>query len=146
MLADVLHHPQGFPIRFMGIILGDNPSRHCFILTDLFPISFFRLVMIMLLKICAADKIFSKIFLKAIRATFFSNMWCDQGREWGLGVISNRKGKFKLLVFQGDPLPQFPPLVWHPDLSIRKILRSDRSAYCNDFEKHFLSKQQIYSM
>ena len=37
-------------------------------------------------------------------------MACDQGREEGLGVcvcgggISNRMGKFKLLVLQGDPL------------------------------------------
>ena len=32
-------------------------------------------------------------------------MACDQGREDGLGGISNRMGKFKLLVLLGDALP-----------------------------------------
>ena len=36
--------------------------------------SFFKLVMIVLLKIYVAVKIFVKISLKAIRDTFFSNM------------------------------------------------------------------------
>ena len=57
------------------INLADNPAGHCFILRDLFPISFFKLVMIMSLKIYAADKVFGKICLKAIRATLFSNIW-----------------------------------------------------------------------
>ena len=41
-------------------------------------------------------------------------------------VISNRRGSFKLMDLQGErpnPLPQFPPLVGHPDLLIRKTLR-----------------------
>ena len=68
--------------------------------------TFLKLVMIVLLKKYVAVKIFVKICLKAIRDTFSSNMFvCDQGREGGLGVISNRWGKFKLLVLQGDPLP-----------------------------------------
>ena len=75
-------------------------------------------------------------------------MRSGEGRETGEDI--QQKGMFKLLVFQGDPLPQFLSLVWHPDLSIRKILKSDWSTYCNDFEKseweYFLSKQQIYSM
>ena len=69
-----------------GIILGDNPAGHCFALRDLFPISFFKLVMIVLLKIYAAVKIFGKICLKVIRDTFFFQyVVCDQGREGGLG-------------------------------------------------------------
>ena len=37
---------------------------------------------------------------------------------------SNRRGKFKLLDFQGDPPPpQFPRLVGCPDLPMRKTLR-----------------------
>ena len=49
-------------------------------------------------------------------------MVCDQGREGGIGVISNRRRKFKLLVLQGDPLLQIPPSVWHPNPPIRKTL------------------------
>ena len=52
--------------------------------------SFFKLVMIVLPKIYAAGKIFGKIFgkisLKAIRDTFFPNMWSviRGGKEnWG---------------------------------------------------------------
>ena len=39
--------------------------------------------------------------------------------------LSNRRQKFKLLGLQGDPPPpaQFPCLVEHPDLSMRKTLR-----------------------
>ena len=42
-----------------------------------------------------------------------SSFWC--------GKISNRKGKFKLLGLQVDPL-QFPPLVGQSDLPIRKTV------------------------
>ena len=70
----------------MEIIQGDNPAGHCFVLRDLFPMTFFKLVMIVLLKIYAAGKIFGKIYLKAIRNTFFSNMWC---------VISGGKGDWE---------------------------------------------------
>ena len=55
---------------FRGIILGDNPAGS----RDFFPVSFFKLVMMVLLKIYVAVKIFSKICLKAIRDIFFSNM------------------------------------------------------------------------
>ena len=38
--------------------------------------------------------------------------------------LSNRKGKFKLLDWQGDPPPpQFPRLVGYPDLPMRKTLK-----------------------
>ena len=37
--------------------------------------SIFKLAMVVLLKIYVAGKIFGKISLKAIRDTFFSNMW-----------------------------------------------------------------------
>ena len=79
--------------------------------------------MTMLLKMHASGKIFGKICLKAIRDTFSQYVICDQGDSIFLvGVISNRRGKFKLFGFQGDP-PKFPPLVGHPDLPIRKTLR-----------------------
>ena len=69
--------------------------------------SFFKLVMIALLKIYAASKIFDKIFLKAIIDTFFSNMWSEirrgtAGLNFLVGVISNRREKFKLLGLQGN--------------------------------------------
>ena len=64
--------------------------------------------------------------------TFFPNMWnlpiCD--------ILSNRRGKFKLLDLQGDASPpQFPRIVGYPDLSIRKTLMVVG-----------LSKQEIYCM
>ena len=63
----------------------------------------------------AAGKIFVKTYLKAIRDTFFSQY---------VIFLSNRRGKLKLLGLQGDPPPpQFPRLVEHPDLRMRKILR-----------------------
>ena len=39
-----------------------------------------------------------------------------------MGVISNRRGMFKLTALRGDATP-FPPLVGHADLLIRKTLR-----------------------
>ena len=52
-------------------------------------------------------------------------MVCDQERDkraqfFG-GVMSNRRGKFKILGLQEDS-PQSPPLVGHLDLPIRKVL------------------------
>ena len=55
--------------------MGADPAEHCVVLRDLFPVSFFKLVMIMLLKIYPADKIFGKVCPKVVRATLFSNMW-----------------------------------------------------------------------
>ena len=94
------------------------------------------------------------IGLKALRDLFFQYVVCDQGRYKGTqffgGGDIQQKGKFKLLVLQGDPLPQFSPLVRHLNLPIRKTLKGAWSAHSNDFEnsewEYFLSKQQIYSM
>ena len=49
---------QGFPQRFRGIILVDDLAGHYFVLKDLFPMIFFKLVMNKLLKIYATGKIF----------------------------------------------------------------------------------------
>ena len=74
-----------------------------------------------------AGKIFGKIRLKTIRDIFFSNSNQSVIRggtgtsNFLCGKISNRKGKFKLLGLQVDPL-QFPPLVGHSDLPIRKTV------------------------
>ena len=38
-------------------------------------------------------------------------------------IVSNRRGKFKLLGLQGDPPPQFPCFVGHADPPIIKTLR-----------------------
>ena len=52
--------------------MGDNPAEHCFVLRDLFSMSFFKLVMIVLLKIYAAGKMFSKTYVKKLlEITFF---------------------------------------------------------------------------
>ena len=67
----------------------------------------------------AAGKIFVKTYLKAIR-DFFPICGISQY----VIFLSNRRGKLKLLGLQGDPPPpQFPRLVEHPDLRMRKILR-----------------------
>ena len=70
--------------------------------------------MIVLLKMHASGKIFDKICLKAIRDTFFFQyVVCDLGTggvNFLLGVISNRRVKFKLFGFQGDP-PQILSLI-----------------------------------
>ena len=98
--------------------------------------SFFKLVVTVLLKIYPTGNIFGKISVKAIRDTaFFQYIVCDQGTEGEPGVIFNRREKFKLFILLGDPLRQFPLLVWYPNLSIRKLMKSGWSAYCNDFEK-----------
>ena len=69
--------------------------------------------MIVLLKIYAIGKSFGKICLKAIRDTFLSNMWSairggTRGFSFLMGVISNRRVKFKILVLKGEP-PNFLP-------------------------------------
>ena len=66
---------------------------------------------------------------------FFPMLLNDQGREGGLGVISNRWAKGQTFSLAGGPLPQFLPLVWHRNTSIRKILKSVWSAYCNDLKR-----------
>ena len=112
---------------FRGIILRGNPAGHCFVLMDLFPMRFFKLVMIMLLKICATDKMFGKICLKIIRNTFFSNMWSAiSGGTRGLKVLVRgdiqQKEKLQTYGFSGRHPNQFPSLVRYPDLPIRKTL------------------------
>ena len=66
---------------------------------------------------------------------FLQYVVCDQGSEGELGVISNRKGKFNLLVLQG--LPPTPIL----SLSVTSYsLHEENSGeylvfLLNDFEK-----------
>ena len=111
---------------------------------------FLKLVMIVLPEIYVAGKIFGKICLKAIRDTFFPICGLQSGKARGTGGDIQQTEKVQTLVLQGDPLPQVSPFVWHPNLSIKKILKSDWSTYSNDFEKseweYFLSKQQIYNI
>ena len=108
-----------------------NPAGHCFVLRDLFTMKFFKLVMTVLQKIYATDKFFGKICLKTIRDTFFSPICGLQSVErhggskfwWGDDI--QQKGKVQTYGFAGIPPPllQFPPLVGHPGLPIRKTLR-----------------------
>ena len=66
-----------------GIIQRDNSDEHCFVLRDLIPMNFFRLVMIMKLEMCTTGKVFAIICLKAIcLKTFFQYVICNQGRNW----------------------------------------------------------------
>ena len=91
------------------------------------------------MKMHSAGKMFDKISLKAIRDTFFSNMWSvirggtgvtvffffleGGGRRVGGGDIqkSGKVQTFELAVRR----PQSPPLVGHPNLPIRKTLRRE---------------------
>ena len=128
MLVGILPHPQCFPWRFRGITLRDNPAGHCFVLRDLFPMRFFKLVMIVLLKIYATDKFFGKICLKTIRDIFFSDMWSaiSGGTGWLKVLVGGdvqQKGKVQTFGLAGKPPSQFPPLVGHFDLPIKKTLK-----------------------
>ena len=85
------------------MILGDNPAEHCFVLSsnELFQMSY----------VCVTENAHRKqngnICLKA-RDIFFSKMWSVIRGETGelkflVGVISNRREKFKLSNLQEDP-------------------------------------------
>ena len=81
----------------------------------------------------AAGKIFVKTYLKAIRDTFFSQY---------VIFLSNRRGKLKLLGFQGDPTLPISLAKWDILSTLEENPEGGRSAYRN----YFLSKQKIYSM
>ena len=100
--------------------MGDNPAEHCFVLKDLFQMSFSKLFMIVLLRIYTARKSFDKICLKAVRDTLFSNMCSVEGEGRLTGGNIQQIGKVQTFSLARG-LPEFPPLVWHPNLSIRKI-------------------------
>ena len=89
--------------------------------------NFFRYVKIVLLKMHASGKIFDRICLKADGDSFFFQYRYgvrseDRGTQFfGAGNIQ-QKGKVQNFWLAGRP-PKFPPLLGHPDLSIRKTLR-----------------------
>ena len=62
--------------------MGGNPAEHCFVLRNTVPMSFFKWLMIVWLKINVAGKMFGKICLTAIR-DFFQYVICNQGRDRG---------------------------------------------------------------
>ena len=68
--------------------------------------------MIMKLKMSTTDKIFGKIYLKAITDTFFQYVVCNQGRDG-----ERHEGKEKDLIFwwKGSEPSADPPLVPNPD-------------------------------
>ena len=87
--------------------------------------SLFKLAIIALLKIYTTGKMFGKVCLKA---TIFPICSLLSGERQGnliflVGVISNRRGKFKCLSLQRDFSPNPLPLSGYPNLPIRKTLR-----------------------
>ena len=78
-------------------------------------------------------------------------MLCDQGKDRGtqfFGGGNIQQSKVQTFGLAGRPLPQFPLLVAHPYLPIRKTLRRVLSLLIvmilkSEWE-YFLSKQQIY--
>ena len=69
--------------------------------------NFFILAMIVLLKIYARSKIFGKICLKAIRDTFFSNMWSVIRGGKGTGGDIQQTEKVQAFSLTEGP----PPLI-----------------------------------
>ena len=63
------------------MILGDNPAGHGFVLRDLILMEFFQIGHNCVTECTLQTKIFVKTYLKAIRDTFYPNMWnfpiCD---------------------------------------------------------------------
>ena len=64
-------------------------------------------------------KFLLKLVYKLLEISFFPSCGIFQY----VIFLSNRRGTFKILGLQGDPPPQFPGLVGHPDLFMRKTLR-----------------------
>ena len=95
--------------------------------------------MIVQLKMHATDKILGKICLRAIRDTFFPICCLWSGERQGdsvfwWGVISNGRGKFKLLGLQGDPqIPSLSGTCRYPHKENPE--EGAWSTYCNDFKK-----------
>ena len=92
-----------------GIILGANPAEHCFVLRDLVPMSFFKKAMIVLLKMHASAEYLINLS-KSYENLFFHYVISDQGTRglnFLVGLIFNRRRKFKLLTCRETPLPNF---------------------------------------
>ena len=67
----------------------------------------------MKLKMCTIGKIFGKIYLKAIRDTFFQYVVCNQGRD---GVKHEGKWEDSVFLLGGFRLSPVPPLAANLDL------------------------------
>ena len=121
------------------MILGDNPDGHWFGWRDLFLIKLFQVSHNCVTECMLQAKIFVKTSLKANRDIYFlPNMWDFQYVK----VLSNRRGKFKLLDLQGNPPSPVPSLSRTSWSSHEENPEGGWSAYYNDF----LSKQKNYSM
>ena len=72
--------------------------------------SFSKLLMIVLLKIYTADKVFGKICLKTIRDTFLLKCGLRLGEGKRTGGDIQQKGKVQTFSLAGGPLPPFPLL------------------------------------
>ena len=83
-------------------ILGDNPDGHWFGLSNLVLIKLFQIIHNCVTECILQAKIFVKTSLKANKDIYlFPNMWDFQYVK----IVSNRRGKFKLLGLQGTPHP-----------------------------------------
>ena len=67
----------------------------------------------MKLIMCTTGKIFGRIYLKAIRYTFFQYVVCNQERD---GVRDEGKGEDLISWWGGSEPPPVPPLVANSDL------------------------------
>ena len=88
------------------MIPGYNPARYCFVLRDLVLIELFQISHNCVTECMLQAKCLLKPIYKLLEIPFFSNMWISQY----VVVLSNRRGKLKLLGLQGDPPSSFPSL------------------------------------
>ena len=94
-----------------------NPAGHVFVLRDLFPTKILKVVMIVLLKIYATDKIFGKSCLKTFRDTVFFqfvvyNPRRDRGTQSFGGGDIQQKGKVQTHGFSGISSTLILSLSW----------------------------------
>ena len=101
------------------MILEYNPAGHCFLLRDLVLIELIQVSHNCVTEWMLQGKFLLKLVYKLLEISFFPSCGIFQY----VIFLSNRRGTFKILGLQGDPPPQFPGLVGHPDLFMRKTLR-----------------------
>ena len=116
------------------LIPRDNSAGHCFVFRDLRPINLFKKAVIMKLKICTTGEILDKIYLKAIRDTFFpicvlrpsgdgeSHKVILEDSVFWHSVTSKKRGSFKILSMRGTALSHSSPLIWKSLFPQKKTL------------------------
>ena len=121
------------------MILGDNSTGHCFILTDLVLIRLFQINHNCVTEFMLQANILLKLVGKLLEIPFSPRCRISQH----VIFLSNRRAKSNILGLQGDPSPIPVPSLsrtsWSPH---EENPEGDWSAYCTNF----ILKQNIYSL